>query len=31
VSGLAENYEALLVQADQKLYEAKAQRNRLVY
>jgi diguanylate cyclase (GGDEF)-like protein len=31
VSGLAEDYEALLLQADQKLYEAKARRNSLVY
>jgi diguanylate cyclase (GGDEF)-like protein len=31
VSGLAKDYEALLMQADQKLYEAKVQRNALVY
>jgi diguanylate cyclase (GGDEF)-like protein len=31
VSGLAKDYETLLLQADQKLYEAKARRNTLVY
>lgn len=31
VSGLAKDYETLLLQADQKLYEAKVQRNCLVY
>ena len=31
VAGLANDYEALLVQADQKLYEAKVKRNSLVY